>query len=305
VVVCIRPAAIQATPAFLPVTQVAHLSQKEKKRRALQDPYKWAQAQQRKAANVKRQEEIQRERDSKWGDPVHGIPTPFVESFDSAGQATTTIPRKDASGKVISEARELPTSQHLLNHMLTKGELDDAIQHSYILTKPVKSENRDIADPVLEEEETKRHEGNHKRAVEALNRIASLDNASSKMKRHVNFRRCIETFGRHNTNKFLEPRPASIDSSPIPQPEISGPDTGSSEVQIAILTVKIRKLAQELGQNRGYKDKHNKRNLRLLVHRRQKLIRYMEKRERGSGRWTHMIEQLGLSPATYKGAISL
>ena len=84
----------------------------------------------------------------------------------------------------------------------------------------------------------------------------------------------------------------------------AGPDTGSSEVQIAILTAKINVLADVL-EARGSKDKVNKRNLRLLVHRRQKLLTYMKRKERGGERWTHLIQQLGLTEATYKGEISL
>lgn len=261
--------------------------------------------QQRKNANLKRREELRKERDAASGSPVHGIPTPFVESFDSAGQAPLSEVKRDEDGNALSEPHELPTSPHILNHLLTREELDDALRHSYILTKPVKSEVRELVDPVVEEAEELRHEENHARAVEALNRIVSLDNAGSKMRKHANIRRCIEEFGRHNTDKFLSPKPPSIYPNTTPMPERSGPDTGSSEVQIAILTVKIRKLAQELDKNRGYKDKHNKRNLRVMVHKRQKLLKYMERKERGSGRWTHMLEKLGMTPATWKEQITM
>ena len=70
-------------------------------------------------------------------------------------------------------------------------------------------------------------------------------------------------------------------------------------------TAKIRALANQLETGRGYKDKVGKRDLRLLVHRRQKLLQYMERKERGSERWFHLIEKLGLSDATYKGQITL
>src|SRR5690606_14657010 len=126
-------------------------------------------------------------------------------------------------------------------------------------------------------EAEKRHEENHARTVEAMRRIVSMDNASSKMRKHANIRRCIDEFGRHKTDAVLTPKPESIHPNQVPTPGRCGPDTGSSEVQIALLTVKIRKLAQELEKNRGYKDKHNKRNLRLLCHRRQKLLKYMER----------------------------
>ncbi|WYZ37185.1 hypothetical protein EsH8_II_000691 [Colletotrichum jinshuiense] len=303
---CLRPAVRPATPSFLPVVQTANISQREKKRKAKQDPYRWQQAQQRKAANQKRQNEIQAEKDAKWGDQIHGIPTPFVVSFDSAGQAPTTKPVKDDNGNIISEPFPLPTSPQLLNHLITRDELDHVIQKAYVLTKPVKSDIRDLADPAAEELADKKHETNHSKAVEALNRIFAMDNANSKILLHTNIKRCVDEFGRHNTDAVLRQKPTSIhvDPNAPPAPERAGPDTGSSEVQIAILTAKIRKLSQELSQNRGYKDKHNKRNLRVLCHRRQKLLKYMEKKERGSERWTHLLEKLGLSPATYQEQIS-
>lgn len=83
-----------------------------------------------------------------------------------------------------------------------------------------------------------------------------------------------------------------------------GPDTGSSEVQIAILTAKIKTVADFLA-TRGKGDKHNKRNLRLLVHRRQKLLQYLRRKERGGPRWQHCIETLGLTEGTWRGEISL
>lgn len=299
---CLRPAIKPAATPLLPIVQSATLTKWEKKRLAKRDPYRWAQIQQRKNANLERQEELQKERNAKWGSPILGVPTPFNESFDSAGQEPFYQPPKDKDGNPLGEPHPLPTSTHLLSHLLTREELEHAIQHAYTLTKPVAgSEGLDAA---AEEEARKKHEQNHARAAEAMRRIVSLDNASSKMRKHTNIRRCVEEFGRHNTDKHLQPKPQSIHKNPVDMPERCGPDTGSSEVQIAILTVKIRKLAQELEKNRGYKDKHNKRNLRVLCHRRQKLLRYMERKERGSERWTNMLEKLGLSPATWKEQIS-
>lgn len=299
---CLRPAARPATAPLLPLTQSANLTKWEKRRLAKRDPFRWAQIQQRKNANVERQAELQQERDAKFGSPIWGIPTPFVESFDSAGQESLSRVRRDADGNALEEAHELPTSPHVLNHLLTRQQFDDAVEHAYTLSKPVFS--GDNVDEEAKARLTQKHEQSHARAVEALRRIVSMQNASSKMRKHANITRCVEEFGRHNTDKVLAPSPPSITPNPVEMPGRCGPDTGSSEVQIAILTVKIRKLAQELEQGRHYKDKMNKRNLRLLVHRRQKLMRYMERKERGSERWTNMLEKLGLSPATYRGEIS-
>ncbi|KAJ4269530.1 hypothetical protein NW762_001194 [Fusarium torreyae] len=302
---CLRPAAKPVTPNFLPIVQTANLSQREKKRKAKQDPYRWAQAQQRKAANVQRREELSRERDEAWGDPVKGKTTPFVESLDSAGQESTTRVPIDASGNQLATPQELPTSPELRNHFLTDAELDEAVKHAYTLTKPMIGVVESQMEPGTGEDKTKQHNQRHAKAMEALRRITALSNGSARDRFHANVRRIVDEFGRHNTDKYLKPKPKSISPNTVPMPGRSGPDTGSSEVQIAILTTKIRALSQALEINRGYKDKHNKRNLRVLLHRRQKLLKYMDRRERGSERWTHMIEKLGLTPATWKEQIEL
>jgi ribosomal protein S15 len=272
-----------------------------------QDPYGWAQAQQRKAVNVKRQEELQAKRDEEWGSPVHGITTPFVESFDSGGQAPFSKPPVDEDGNPLEEPHPLPTSPHVMNYLLSREELEQAIEQSQKLTAPYIPEERTAADPLKEENETQEHAAKHAKAIVALQRIADLNNGNSKDRKHANIRRCIETFGRHNTDHTLE-RPApplARGVEPVEKPIRAGPDTGSSEVQIAILTAKIRALALALEGPKGHRDKNNKRSLRLLCHKRQRLLRYMERKERGSGRWHYMLETLGLSPATWKEQITL
>ncbi|KAI1740601.1 hypothetical protein F4680DRAFT_92824 [Xylaria scruposa] len=301
---CLRPATKPSTPAFLPITQTASLSQKEKRRLAKQDPYRWAQMQQRKNAHLERRKEIEAAREGALGDPVRGITTPFVESFDSAGQAPLSRPRVDDDGNPIEEPHPLPTSPHILNNLVSKSEFDAAVENAYALTKPMESEFTRLHPGELEKK-TQEHETMHTTAVEALQRIVDLEKGSSKDRRHANIRRCIETFGRHETDLTLPPKPLSRGQQDEERPVRGGPDTGSSEVQIAILTAKIRALANELEKGRGYKDKVGKRDLRLMVHKRQRLMAYMERKERGSARWQHMIETLGLTEATYKGQITL
>ncbi|XDG03096.1 hypothetical protein ABKA04_002711 [Annulohypoxylon sp. FPYF3050] len=302
---CLRPAVKQPTPAaFLPVTQTASLSQKEKKRLAKQEPYRWAQMQQREAAHNKRKAEIEAERASQLGDPVRGIQTPFIESFDSAGQEPLSKPPLDAEGNPIADRHELPTSPHILNNMIDEKELLSAIDNAYNLTRPMVPE---IApeDPGEYDRDVETHKLQHERAMEAIRRITHLSNGSAKDRLVANIRRCVETFGRHQTDLILRPKALSRGQEKEEKPVRGGPDTGSSEVQIAILTAKIRALANALEEKKGYKDKVGKRDLRLLLHRRQRLLRYMEKKERGSDRWKHMIERLGLSPATWHGQIIL
>ncbi|KAK2610160.1 hypothetical protein N8I77_003613 [Diaporthe amygdali] len=307
---CLRPAAAsrQAAPSLQPLIQKATLTQKERDtlRKQKLDPYRWQQAQQRKNRNLERRKVLEVDRDQAWGDPVNGLVTPFLESFDSGGQLSLSQVKRDDDGNALEEPHALPTSEHILNYQLTKQELDEAIAESYTLTAPIAGNVGSIYySEVVDNQSKQDHEEKHKRAVEALNRITTLNNASSKDKRHANIRRIIETFGRHETDAKLRQKPLAEGHTERIEKVRGGPDTGSSEVQIAILTAKIRVLAQMYAGKKGNKDKHNKKNLRLLLHRRQKLLKYMERRERGSDRWSHMIETLGLSPATYKKQIEV
>jgi ribosomal protein S15 len=203
-----------------------------------------------------------------------------------------------------------------LNFFLTPSEIHSSLESSYALTKPPIASNRNTADPAIEAERERMHAEQHENAHRAISRIASLENGNSKDRTRANIQRCIDVFGRHNTDKYLAPRsPSSVSrdpTAPLPQEKTprAGPDTGSPEVQIAILTAKIRVLANHLERQGGReaggkKDKYNKRNLRLLVHRRQKMLRYMRTKERGGERWQNLVQTLGLTDGTWKGEISL
>lgn len=277
-------------------------------RKRNKDPYALAQAKQRKAANVARQQVLQKERTAALGDPVRGITTPFIESFDTVGDSA--VPLEVTSDSSPQGIRIKTPEGALLNHFVKADELEDAIEHSYYLTEPVPSAIRDVADPAQEEEAQRKHAEGHARATAAIARIVSLANASSKDKTRANIQRCIDKFGRHNTDATLRPPLQSnlVTESKRPLPEKTpraGRDTGSSEVQIAILTAKIRVLATELEKKGAQKDKMNKRNLRLMVHKRAKLLNYLQRKERGGDRWQHLVETLGLTEGTYKGEISL
>ena len=72
------------------------------------------------------------------------------------------------------------------------------------------------------------------------------------------------------------------------------------------MTVKIRALAKVLTTEKGFsKDKHNKRNLRLMVHRRQKLLKYLKRREKGGIRYRNIMEALGLDDAAIENELFL
>ncbi|CAN8104606.1 unnamed protein product [Discula destructiva] len=309
---CLRPA-LPPNP-LQPLVQKASLTQRQREKakphKAHLDPYREALRLERRARNLNRRGMLTAERTLAHGHPVHGITTPYLESLDSAGQAPLSPVKTDGEGKPLEEAHPLPTTPHILNYRLTRAELDDAIAESYELTKPADGE---APGPISEtdpefigmEKNPLGHASKHAKAVEALRRITTLENASSRDRRFANIRRIVDEFGRHKTDLTVRPKGRAADA-PAPVEKIrGGPDTGSSEVQIAILTAKIRVLVKMYSGPKGNKDKHNKRNLRLLCHRRQKLLKYMERKERGSGRWEHMVDTLGLSEATWKGQIEI
>lgn len=190
---------------------------------------------------------------------------------------------------------------------MSPSELSSALQFSKDLSEPLQNPDRDTADPQIEKEALEQHERAHKNAQDAIQRIVDLSNGNTKDRMRLNIQKCIEELGRHSTDSVLPPKPASVQSSSSAgqQEKVArvGPDTGSPEVQAAILTVKILNLSRHL--QTANKDKHNKRNLQILVHKRQKLLQYLRRKERGGPRWQNLMQTLGLSEAAWKGEISL
>jgi small subunit ribosomal protein S15 len=68
-------------------------------------------------------------------------------------------------------------------------------------------------------------------------------------------------------------------------------DTGSPEVQIALLTEKINKLAEHLKIHK--KDNHSRRGLISMVSKRRRLLFYLQKKE--VKRFQDVTKKLGLS----------
>lgn len=283
-------------------------------RRRHQDPYALAQARARKAANLSRQEVLRKERAANLGDPVRGASTPYLQSFDTGAPPDASTPSgSDALTKepLQTTAPTQPAYRDdFLNFLLSKSELEEGLKHSEWLTTPDTRSSEELAAYEISESTPEQLEAqqqqDHDTAAEALRRIASLNIGSSKDRLRVNIQRCISDFGRHTTDTTLDPRPKGVDGFAPRQEKTPrvGPDTGSSEVQIAILTAKIRTLTTFL-EGRGHMDKVNKRNLRLLVHRRAKLLKYLRRKERGGPRFQNVVETLGLTEGTWKGEINI
>lgn len=67
-------------------------------------------------------------------------------------------------------------------------------------------------------------------------------------------------------------------------------DTGSPEVQIAILTSRISTLTEHFKTHK--KDNHGRRGLLMMVAQRRKLLDYLKAKD--EGRYTDLIQRLGI-----------
>jgi small subunit ribosomal protein S15 len=67
-------------------------------------------------------------------------------------------------------------------------------------------------------------------------------------------------------------------------------DTGTTEVQIALLTERINDLTQHL--RRHGKDHHSRRGLLMLVGRRRRMLRYLQRKD--VERYRALVAELGL-----------
>jgi small subunit ribosomal protein S15 len=67
-------------------------------------------------------------------------------------------------------------------------------------------------------------------------------------------------------------------------------DTGSPEIQVAVLTKRISDLTEHLKEHKH--DHHSRRGLLLMVGRRRRLLNYLQKKD--ITRYRQLIERLGL-----------
>jgi small subunit ribosomal protein S15 len=83
----------------------------------------------------------------------------------------------------------------------------------------------------------------------------------------------------------------SIDNSKIIEEHKRGDnDTGSTEVQVALLSARIAHLTEHFKTHK--KDHHSRRGLLQMVNRRRKLLDYLHRKD--GARYRELIEKLGL-----------
>jgi small subunit ribosomal protein S15 len=76
----------------------------------------------------------------------------------------------------------------------------------------------------------------------------------------------------------------------VQQHQRASGDTGSPEVQVALITARINGLTDHFKAH--VKDHHSRRGLLKLVSQRRKLLDYLKRRD--NGKYHQLIEQLGL-----------
>lgn len=87
------------------------------------------------------------------------------------------------------------------------------------------------------------------------------------------------------------PAPSEEKQEIIAQFQVSLGDTGSPEVQVALLTKRIEKLVTHLKINPS--DNHSRRGLLGIVSKRRRLLNYLEKKD--DKRYKMIAQKLGLS----------
>ncbi|PKM12495.1 MAG: 30S ribosomal protein S15 [Gammaproteobacteria bacterium HGW-Gammaproteobacteria-3] len=76
----------------------------------------------------------------------------------------------------------------------------------------------------------------------------------------------------------------------VEQYRLSDTDTGSTEVQVALLTAHITHLTPHFAEHK--KDHHSRRGLLRMVNQRRKLLDYLKRKD--LNRYRSLIERLGL-----------
>ncbi|KAF9147160.1 hypothetical protein BG015_011236 [Linnemannia schmuckeri] len=188
----------------------------------------------------------------------------------SSGFAFTT---SSSSPSIFSSSSRTPLIVSTSNpsgyqHFLTEQEADlifEKVPHVQVQELMVRSTlvNEKIQLPIEQQK------------AELVRRITALENGNAKQVTLENVRRAREAFQRAEG------------------------DTGSPEVQAAVMTVRIQNLHNHILNNK--KDKHNYRRLRMLIHQRQTVLKYLKKTY--PERYHICLDRLGLEPRAIEDEI--
>ncbi|KAN0063480.1 hypothetical protein ACQY0O_003927 [Thecaphora frezii] len=133
------------------------------------------------------------------------------------------------------------------------------------------------------EEEYNRLVHEEQSSASILARVLDLRNASGKGIQVENIRRIVDHFGKRKEMEQLG----------------KGVDTGSAEVQAAVLTYRIRNLATHLAEARH--DNSNRRAMTMLVHQRARILKYLKRKD--ANRYHAILPRIGIEARAVEGEI--
>lgn len=137
---------------------------------------------------------------------------------------------------------------------------------------------------------------NEEKKVETIKKIIGLQNANAKAVQLYNIQKAIDWFKRKEGDTG--------------SPEVEGEEWTSWDdglfadhhtITAAILTVRILNLHSHMQQHR--KDKHNYKQLREMVHKRARVLKYLKRKSQE--RYYKCLEELGLEPRAVEGEITM
>ncbi|KAK5809125.1 hypothetical protein F5H01DRAFT_351271 [Linnemannia elongata] len=211
--------------------------------------------------------------------PLAAIKPATPESSTTTEEDTTTkssgfaFTTSSSSPSIFSSSSRTPLIVSTSNpsgyqHFLTEQEADlifEKVPHVQVQELMVRSTlvNERIQLPIEQQK------------AELVRRITALENGNAKQVTLENVRRAREAFQRAEG------------------------DTGSPEVQAAVMTVRIQNLHNHILNNK--KDKHNYRRLRMLIHQRQTVLKYLKKTY--PERYHVCLDRLGLEPRAIEDEI--
>jgi len=93
------------------------------------------------------------------------------------------------------------------------------------------------------------------------------------------------------------PLPKEAKQTIVQDSRVHASDTGSPEVQVALLTARINQLQEHLQQHK--KDHHSRRGMLIMIGRRQRLLNYLSQAD--IERYRGLVGKLGLRDKTRSG----
>ncbi|CAJ0823623.1 3994_t:CDS:10 [Entrophospora sp. SA101] len=229
------------------------------------------------------------EESSKKPDPIVGRPTPFTRSLlkpdeifkvASAASSTTTTALNTPSGFnnfLLNKKDEKFLFEITPKAVAATETTTDIKNPPTILDSANKIDDENSSTETLDGKslEIKVREKTEIEKVQVLKKLVSLQNSDAKAIQLYNIQKAIEEFGGNERN------------------------TGTPEVQAAVYTVRILNLHDHF--KKFHKDLDNYRSLRHLVHKRQKILKYLKRVN--LERYYKCLERLGLDASVIEGEI--